>query len=273
MPPRAEVRLEAVAGQAPRRPQVFVFPGGFLFSCAGMVAPRTERHTATLLFATSEEDVEIEVDGTRHPVAIALLKPFTPKALHAPLQPFVSIGVSPEHPCYRAFTRLAPPGWIDLPRDSFPALRPALERLRTGEPTLAEVRRVFAQCVEATTSVLPPLAPLDARVARVMELLQRSPRLSLEALADTTCLSYYRLSHLFSQEMGMSLRQYLLSLKIHAAGRCIGAGMSLTATAHEAGFTDSAHLSRVWAKAFGGPPSLFMNARRFAIQPPLSKVA
>ena len=181
--------------------------------------------------------------------------------------------MSPEHPGDRAFTRLPAPGWLRLPRDSFPALRASRARLRSGVPSLAEVQRVFAHCGDAACSVLPPLPPLDARVVRVMALLRRNPRLSLESRAETTCLSYYRLSHLFSQEMGMSLRQYLLSLKIHAAGRCIGAGMSLTATAHEAGFADSAHLSRVWTKAFGGPPSLFLNERRFAIQPALVKAA
>jgi AraC-like DNA-binding protein len=269
MPHRAEVRAHApVAGQAPRRSQVFVFEGGFLFACDGMVAPQTERHTATLLIATTDDDIGIEVAGRREQVAVAMLRPFCPKSLHAPLQPFVSIGIDADHPKYRAFTGIAAPGCAALPRDVFPALRPALDRLRSGELSLHQAQQLFADSVEAAAALLPPLGPLDPRIGHVTALLKRNHRQPLEALAGSACLSYYRLSHLFSHEMGMSLRQYVLSLKIQAASRCIGAGMSLTATAHEAGFTDSAHLSRVWTKAFGGPPSLFLNARQFSIQSP-----
>jgi AraC-like DNA-binding protein len=250
-----------------RRSQVYVYADGFMFSCDGMTAPRTERYSATMLFATSDDEVEIEVDGQRQRVQIAVLKPFVPKALHAAHQAFVSIGINHTHPGYRAFTRMAAPGFASLPRSVFPELAPRLEALRAGVLDMAQARGVFEQCIEAVTRLLPPLRPLDPRIAQVTALLARDHRQPLDALADQACLSYYRMSHLFSQEMGMSLRQYVLSLKIHAAARCIGAGLSLTATAHEAGFTDSAHLSRVWTKAFGGPPSHFLNQRRFAIQP------
>ncbi|MBX3623100.1 MAG: helix-turn-helix transcriptional regulator [Rhizobacter sp.] len=275
MPARAEVRQAVAVGDEPApKSQLFVFADGFLFACEGMVSPETERYTATLMFATSEHDVPIEVAGRREAVAIAVLKPFVPKTLHADAQSFVSVAINPAHPKYRAFTRLADPGYIAMPRTLFPALRPQLDRLRTLQAGIADARQFYNDCIDAVTGLMPPLRPMDPRIERTMALLRADHRQPLEALADQVCLSYYRLSHLFSHEMGISLRQYVLSLKIHAACRCIGMGLSLTATAHEAGFTDSAHLSRVWAKAFGGPPSLFMNRQTIAIQPaPASAVA
>jgi AraC-like DNA-binding protein len=268
MPARAELHAPPrPAGQAPRRSQVFVLLGGFIFSCEGMVAPPTERHTATLLFATSEQDIEIVVDGHPQAIGAAVLKPFARKALNAPTQAFVSLGIDPGHPRFRAFTRLAPPGCVAMPRALFALLGPRLQRLRSGEMDVDEALLLFEACIDAVADLLPPLAPPDPRIERVTELLRHDHRQPLDALAGSVCLSYYRLSHLFSQEMGMSLRQYVLSLKIQAAARCMGTGMSLTATAHAAGFTDSAHLSKVWLKAFGGPPSLFMDTRRVSIQP------
>lgn len=255
------------ADAAPRKSQVYVYTDGFMFSCDGMVAPRTERYTATMLFATSDDQVDIEVDGQRQRVEIAVLKPFVPKAVHAAQQAFVSIGLNPTHPSYRAFTRMPAPGYVTMPKSLFPSLAPRLQGLRYGVLDMAQARHVFDECTNAITRLLPPLRPLDPRIEQVTALLARDHRHALDTLADQACLSYYRMSHLFSHEMGLSLRQYVLSLKIHAAARCIGAGLSLTATAHEAGFTDSAHLSRVWSKAFGGPPSHFLNERRFVIQP------
>lgn len=271
----AEAHTQGAVAAAPafapaRRSQVFIYEDGFLFCCEGMATPRTERFTGTLLIATTDADIELDIDGQRQQLGAVMLKPFTPKVLRAEHTPFVSMAVNPNHPKYRAYARIAAPGFVAVPRSLFRALHPQLHKLRAGQLSLGESRKLFNQCVDLVTGLLPPLRPIDPRIERVMAELRRDHRQQLGALAQTTCLSYYRLSHLFSKEMGMSLRQYTLSAKIHAACRCIGAGMSLTATAHEAGFTDSAHLSRVWAKAFGGPPSHFLDQREYALQPPLN---
>lgn len=251
-----------------RQSRVYVYADGFMASCDGMVAPRTERYTGTMLFAIRDEGIDIEVAGQPLRVQTVLLKPFVPKTLNAASQPFVSIGLNPVHPKYRAYARLEDPGYVTMPRGLFPALADRLHALWAGDLDVVQARRVFEDAIDEITQTLPPLRPMDPRIERVTASLAHNPRQPLEALASKACLSYYRMSHLFSNEMGLSLRQYVLSLKIHAAARCIGQGMTLTATAHEAGFTDSAHLSRVWSKAFGGPPTRFLNPKAFSIQPP-----
>jgi len=162
---------------------------------------------------------------------------------------------------------------VAVPRTLFPGLRTTLQALHNDHLSLQDSRRVFEQCVDTVMGLLPALEPMDPRIARVMAVLTNDHRQSLDELADLACLSYHRMSHLFSEEMGLSLRQYVLSLKIQAACRCIASGMNLTDTAHAAGFTDSAHLSRVWTKAFGGPPSHFLDVNRFSIQPSLGSAA
>ena len=47
------------------RSQVYVYEDGFMFACEGLAAPRTERFTATLLFATSDQGLDIEVGDGR----------------------------------------------------------------------------------------------------------------------------------------------------------------------------------------------------------------
>lgn len=75
-------------------------------------------------------------------------------------------------------------------------------------------------------------------------------------LAGWTSLSKSRARHLFKEETGVPFTQYLKWLKIMDAVKhaCMG-GVNLTETAHMAGFSDSAHLSRTFKEMFGIVPS------------------
>jgi AraC-like DNA-binding protein len=74
---------------------------------------------------------------------------------------------------------------------------------------------------------------------------------SLERLAALAGLSPSRFMHVFTESLGVPLRPYLLWLRLqHAAGRVL-AGASATEAAHEAGFSDAAHLSRTFRRTLG----------------------
>lgn len=66
-------------------------------------------------------------------------------------------------------------------------------------------------------------------------------------------LSPGRASHLFVEETGLPFRTYVLWLRVTRAVDAHIAGMSLTEAAQEAGFADSAHLSRTFKRMFGLP--------------------
>lgn len=70
-------------------------------------------------------------------------------------------------------------------------------------------------------------------------------------VADKLALSESRFLHLFSQEMGIPWRPYLLWCRMICAVRAVLNGHSATDAAHLAGFSDSAHLSRTFRKTFG----------------------
>src|SRR5262249_41369160 len=109
-------------------------------------------------------------------------------------------------------------------------------------------------------SHLPPPDPLDSRIAKTLELMSGEARYSLEDLAERIGLSYYRLSHLFSQGLGISLRQFMQWRKVTVTASLL-ATRSITEVAHEAGFTDSAHLSRTFQEIYGIPPSYLNDTR------------
>lgn len=75
-------------------------------------------------------------------------------------------------------------------------------------------------------------------------------------LAAIVGISASRLTHLFSQQVGIPLRRYVLWSRLQLAITRVQAGDDLTGAAHGAGFADSAHLTRTTREMFGLPPSV-----------------
>ena len=99
---------------------------------------------------------------------------------------------------------------------------------------------------------------IDPRIEAVMNLLQEkylSEKLSITEIARHACLSESRLIHLFTKQVGIPLRRYVLWLRLSTAIRMAIQGTSLTEAAHAAGFADSAHFSRTCRSMYGISPS------------------
>ncbi|MBF6328091.1 helix-turn-helix domain-containing protein [Nocardia transvalensis] len=106
-----------------------------------------------------------------------------------------------------------------------------------------------------------------ARHPAVVEVLNLLPgrldegRVRLRDLAREVNLSESRLGHLFTDEVGIPLRPYVRWLRMQRAIERLASGGSLTDAAHDAGFADSAHLSRACRGMFGRAPSDFAGIR------------
>jgi len=70
-------------------------------------------------------------------------------------------------------------------------------------------------------------------------------------LAATVGLSRSRFMALFSSELGIPVRRYILWLRLKRAATHIAAGTTITQAAHAAGFSDLAHFSRTMRASFG----------------------
>ena len=85
----------------------------------------------------------------------------------------------------------------------------------------------------------------DDRVRQVIEKLTSGEWLgySVKELARAVYLSESRLTHLFKEEEGISLKSYILTRRLERAYRYVNAGGKITQAAQEAGFSGSAHLA------------------------------
>ena len=107
----------------------------------------------------------------------------------------------------------------------------------------------------AGAAALP--SDLDPRIARGLAFIRERLRgpISLADVAAASALSAGRFRHLFVRETGVAFRPYVLWLRLNVAIECSMRGRSWTEAAHEAGFADSAHLSRTFRRMFGINPA------------------
>ena len=81
--------------------------------------------------------------------------------------------------------------------------------------------------------------------------------LSLENLAAFFYVSKYHVSHLFKDQMGLSLHQYIIKKRLQACKNGILSGTALTSLYQQYGFHDYSSFYRAFKKEFAQSPSEF----------------
>jgi AraC-like DNA-binding protein len=167
--------------------------------------------------------------------------------------------VEPESRAGRALTARFGAGTVSqLPAaDSRAVARTLFRKFRSTparEPMIDAAVNAVAELCGATTE---PDKSLDPRLARALEYIAAHVRdpIALGDVAAAVALSESRFRHLFVAETGSSFRAYLLWLRINLAIEAVMTGASWTEAAHDAGFADSAHLTRTHKRVFGIEPS------------------
>jgi len=148
-----------------------------------------------------------------------------------------------------AVSRLSPEQLGEWPALLLDAYRGAGGRTRMQEIS----RRVIDRLRGGTM----PTGTPDPRILRTIRVLSDRPDdpPTLGEAATAAGLSPGRFRHLFVAETGLPYRGYALWLRLGRAVDVFAAGGSLTDAAHDAGFADSAHLSRTFRRMFGLAPS------------------
>lgn len=106
----------------------------------------------------------------------------------------------------------------------------------------------------------PALSPhVISALTYLDEAIEGKPR--LEDAAAAADISPSRLTHLFTQEIGIPFRNFVLWLRLRRVVDQISAGANLTEAAFAAGFSDSPHLSKVFREHFGMSPSALLGMK------------
>lgn len=111
-----------------------------------------------------------------------------------------------------------------------------------------ELMGVLQQGLERLLPTLPDKAcNADARVTAILR--------GTKPYEGAAGLSRSRLRHLFVAQTEVPFRRHRVQRKLDTAISLAASGLSLTDAAHEAGFSDSAHLSRAFRDMYGIAPS------------------
>jgi len=238
--------------------RVMLWSGGSLW--IGRDAGRVEHHAHHAVQIALAMDSEFlmrddHADWTEHAGAIVM-----PHRLHqfdGCGRAVAQIFVEPETALGRAIVqRHAAEAIADLPRDTAEALVSALRdayRARANDATLVALAQ---RAIAALAGPVASLSAVDPRISRVIEWVRErlDSSVSLNDAARVAHLSPSRFRHLFVAQTGVSFRAYLLWARVATAVAAAMGGQSWTTAAQEAGFADSAHLSRTCRRMFGIAP-------------------
>lgn len=230
-------------------------------------ANRTHQHISASLLVSLAGPFAIEVNGVWHRSRAALVAPDVPQALDPLGESMLVVQLDPDSSLWRRLCgRLRDQDWVELEaleRDWLSALSRTVAACGDSEdgpvspPGCTLIRRQLEGIV---ASVGHEPLPLDPRVARVCRLLRETlpERLDVAALAGQVGLSSSRLTHLFRSSTGVTLRRFLLHLKVGQALAGWQPGMSFSTLASQAGFYDQPHLVRTARSMFDAIPSAFV---------------
>jgi YesN/AraC family two-component response regulator len=101
-----------------------------------------------------------------------------------------------------------------------------------------------------SSKIIPILQYIDSHVTE---------GLSLDYLSKVLSIDKYYLSHLFKQNTGITIYQYILMKRIVLAKQLLLEGVSVTETCQLAGFNDYSNFIRTFKKATGISPGNFGN--------------
>ena len=105
----------------------------------------------------------------------------------------------------------------------------------------------------------------DRRILNILHMLntQEVQGVSLRHIAALHGMSFWRLAHLFKDQVGLPMRRYLLWRKIILAVQTLEKAATFTEAAHHAGFSDAAHMNRTLKRMCGIKPSFFHSRSKF----------
>ena len=96
-------------------------------------------------------------------------------------------------------------------------------------------------------------AELGARVIRYLNN-NIDKELSLDKLAKKFFVSKYHIAHVFKENIGLSIHQYITKKRLDLCQEAISGGMSITDAYHHYGFGDYSSFYRAFKKEYGISP-------------------
>jgi AraC-like DNA-binding protein len=234
--------------------RLFLRPGRLLY--AGLVGPTEPHvhHAFQIVRGVSGPVTVVDTEGSSLPVLAAVIPPDTRHATVGTAYAWM-LYVDPDDAVGRRLRSSAVSGtsarsWMDLGTPLQDIGAPLPESWPEADALEGEVFGALG----LPTARPRPRHPAVLRALRAIDEGLASD-VSVPTVAALAGLSPGRLSHVFSEELGIPVRRYVLWRRLMRAAREVQHGASWTEAAHAGGFTDSSHLTRTFHTMFGLAPT------------------
>jgi AraC-like DNA-binding protein len=146
--------------------------------------------------------------------------------------------------------RLEPGAFEDVLND-------CLVWFRESENNIQRTEQILNAIVSIVVSGTPNTREMDSRVVKCIQHIKQSDleKIYIDQMAELVYLSSSRLSHLFKEETGLTVRQFVLHRKLVKSLRAMYEQHNFTESSFMGGFSDQPHFTKTFKNAFGIKPS------------------
>jgi AraC family transcriptional regulator len=248
------------------QPRAYFWDGGWIGIGKGQGVVPTHAHHAIQITLSLDGPVRIRPgEGEWQTYRGAVVLPNVAHSFDPAGAVVVMLFVDPECREGRWLRRSLTGPITELPPERFDCCLPGLSVFWQTPLDEREAAELVTSVVRNLCAGPPPPRRMDERIAKALTLIRQNDasKIPIEQVAKKVFLSPSRFAHLFTEEVGVPFRHYVLWRKLARAMLRIGRGGSLSAVAHASGFADSAHLTRTFYKMFGIAPSVMLGRGEF----------
>jgi len=241
----------------PHIPVLLFWPGHFIY-IGRAVDTDVHNHHAIQIAIGLEAPIEVitKKETFAHPAV--LIDSDVPHHCKTYGSPFVLINIDPQTAIGAALKKdyLQDRGVAALPDHDTESYLAQLKPLLNAPAPADNLFQLTTHFLSTITHTQPS-PPLDDRIKKILTLLRTSSQqpLKIHDLADIVHLSPSRLIHLFTSQVGIPIRKYILWEKLQAALKQLSTTTPYTQIALDSGFSDAPHFNRTFKKMFGVSPT------------------
>lgn len=224
-----------------------------------------DHHTIQIAISF-EEAIEIRLPDTSVKSKAVIIDSDQPHRCLTFNNVFLLLNIAPETNIGIALKKnyLLNQGLAEIPFKISSEFTDELRKQLSGKPTQIDIFSTTRQFLYELADI-EEVKIFDPRILEVLRILdhQNDEPVKIGDLAGRVFMSPGRLIHLFTEQVGIPIRKYILWTKLLNGVQNILVLKNITKAALEAGFSDAPHFNRTFRRMFGLSPSALLKNSQF----------